>query len=60
MEKLSWGILGTADIARQNWRAIYYSGNSVVAAVASRSMDRSKQFIQSCQRVIPFEQKPVP
>ena len=60
MEKLRWGILGTADIARQNWRAIYNSGNSVVGAVASRGMDRSKQFIQLCQRAIPFEQKPMP
>ena len=45
MEKIRWGILGTADIARQNWRAIFDSGNSIVAAVASRAIERSEQFI---------------
>ena len=49
MKKLRWGIVGTADIARQNWRAIYDSGNSVVAAVASRDAEKSRQFIQTCR-----------
>ncbi len=49
MKKLRWGILGAADIARQNWRAIFDSGNSVVVAVASRAIERSEQFIQNCQ-----------
>jgi predicted dehydrogenase len=60
MEKLRWGILSTADIARQNWRAIYDSGNSIVAAVASRSKDRSERFIAACQADVPFERKPAP
>lgn len=58
MEKLRWGILGTADIARQNWRAIFDSGNSIVAAVASRSIERSEQFIKNCQVENTFEGQP--
>ncbi len=58
MKKLRWGILSTADIARQNWRAIYDSGNSVVTSVASRSKDRSEQFIAACHAELPFERKP--
>jgi predicted dehydrogenase len=58
MEKLRWGILGTADIARQNWRAMYDSGNSIVTAVASRSLERSEQFIQTCQAENSFEVQP--
>ena len=58
MEKLRWGILGTADIARQNWRAIFDSGNSVVAAVASRDVERSRLFIKKCQAENTFEEEP--
>ncbi|MCX6120361.1 MAG: Gfo/Idh/MocA family oxidoreductase [Ignavibacteriales bacterium] len=58
MEKLRWGIVGTADIARQNWRAIFNSGNSIVTAVASRSIERSKQFIKTCQAENKFEVQP--
>jgi predicted dehydrogenase len=58
MKKLRWGILGTADIARQNWRAIYDSGNSIVAAVASRTIERSEQFIKKCQAENTFEEQP--
>src|SRR5579862_7198272 len=49
-----WGILGTANIARKNWSAIYNTGNSVVAAVASRDLSRSRQFIDQCQAQVPF------
>jgi len=58
MEKLHWGILGTASIARQNWRAIFDSGNSIVTAVASRTIERSEQFIKSCQAENSFEVRP--
>jgi predicted dehydrogenase len=58
MNKFRWGILGAADIARQNWRAIYDSGNSVVAAVASRDEQKSRQFIEECQNKNPFEEMP--
>ena len=59
MRKLRWGILGAADIARQNWRAIFDSGNSVVAAVASRTIEHSEQFIKKCQAENKFEIKPI-
>ncbi len=58
MTKIRWGILGTADIARQNWRAIYDSGNSNVSAVASRSLMRSEEFIAACQSHQMFEVPP--
>lgn len=58
MTKIRWGILGTADIARQNWRAIYDSGNSIVSAVASRSLKRSEKFIATCQSHNMFEVPP--
>ncbi|TWU34981.1 Gfo/Idh/MocA family protein [Novipirellula artificiosorum] len=43
-----WGFLGTAAIARKNWKAIQLSGNGRVAAVASRSIDRANTFIEEC------------
>jgi predicted dehydrogenase len=48
-----WGILGTANIARKNWKAIRNSGNSTLTAVASRSADRARQFIDDCQACAP-------
>ena len=54
---LRWGILGTAQIARKNWRAIRDSGNPIVA-VASRELKRSRQFIAECQAEVPFETVP--
>ncbi len=53
-----WGILGTAQIARKNWKAIRNTGNGVVAAVASRSQERSRQFIAQCQSEAPFATAP--
>jgi predicted dehydrogenase len=58
MNKLRWGILGTARIARKNWRAIRESGNSTVTAVASRDAARSRQFIDDCQQQAPSETTP--
>ncbi len=55
---LRWGILGTANIARKNWKAIRNSGNGIITAVASRDIDRSRRFIQACQAQAPFEQAP--
>ena len=54
-----WGILGTARIARKNWGAIRKSGNSTVAAVASRDLERSRRFIAECQASMPLEAAPV-
>src|SRR2546425_11835460 len=53
--KLRWGILGTAEIARKNWKAIQLTGNSTVAAVASRDLERSRRFIAECQAEAPME-----
>jgi predicted dehydrogenase len=53
-----WGILGTAQIARKNWKAIRNTSNGVVAAVASRSGDRSQRFIAECQAAAPFGTAP--
>jgi predicted dehydrogenase len=55
--KLRFGILGTAQISRKNWRAIRDSGNSIVA-VASRDLERSRKFIAECQAEVPFETVP--
>jgi predicted dehydrogenase len=53
-----FGILGTANIARKNWRGIHETGNSIVAAVASRDLERSRQFIRECQSDVPFPSAP--
>lgn len=56
--RLRWGILGTANIARKNWQAIRNSGNAVVTAVASRSADRARAFIEECQAHAPMGIEP--
>jgi len=58
MKKLRFGILSTAMIARKNWKAILYTGNATITAVASRDLARSRQFIAECQRDAPFETAP--
>ena len=57
-EKTRWGILSTAQIARKNWKAIRTTGNSTVVAVASRDIERSRQFIAKCQADVPMEAMP--
>jgi predicted dehydrogenase len=58
MKKLRIGFLSTANIGRHNWKAILNSGNCVVAAVASRDVARSREYIADCQRQHPFEKVP--
>jgi predicted dehydrogenase len=58
MKKLRFGFLSTANIARKNWKSIFRSGNSVVTAVASRDLGRSRKFIGECQAETPFENSP--
>ncbi|MBL9126517.1 MAG: Gfo/Idh/MocA family oxidoreductase, partial [Verrucomicrobiales bacterium] len=53
-----WGILGTATIARKNWRAMRDSGVAVVGAVASRDPAKSRAFVEACQAEVPFETTP--
>ncbi|MFO1096572.1 MAG: Gfo/Idh/MocA family oxidoreductase [Planctomycetaceae bacterium] len=55
-----WGFLGTANIARKNWRAIANTGNGTLVAVASRTADRAAQYIAQCQADSPFPQSPLP
>jgi predicted dehydrogenase len=50
--------MGTAQIARKNWRSIRNSGNGTVVAVASRDRERSRQFIRECQAEAPMETAP--
>jgi predicted dehydrogenase len=57
-QKTRWGILGTAQIARKNWQAIFHTGDATVAAVASRDLSRSRKFVADCQGVIPMESVP--
>jgi len=58
MRPLRIGFLSTAGIGRKNWKAILNSGNAVVAAVASRDVARSVEFIEACQREHPFATVP--
>src|SRR6516225_5821303 len=53
-----WGILGTANIARKNWKAIRNAENSSLVAVASRDQERASQFIEECQATVPLTPKP--
>lgn len=55
---LRWGVLGAANIAQKTWKAIWNSGNGVIAAVASRDLNRSRRFIETCQAQAPFEEAP--
>lgn len=56
--KLRWGILSTAQIARKNWKAIFNTGNGTVVAVASRDVKRAQQFIAGCQADAPMDAVP--
>ncbi|MBL8850433.1 MAG: Gfo/Idh/MocA family oxidoreductase [Planctomycetaceae bacterium] len=55
-----WGILGTAGIARKNWRAILNTGNGTLVAVASRTADRAAKYVAECQADSPFPTSPEP
>jgi len=58
MKKLRIGFLSTAGIGRKNWKAIFHSGNAVVSAVASRDAQKSRKFIDDCQRELAFAETP--
>ena len=57
-EVCRWGILGAAQIARKNWQAIRHASNCVLTAVASRDPARCRQFVEECQRSVPFNEVP--
>jgi predicted dehydrogenase len=48
--------LSTAVIARKNWKAIQLAENAQLVAVASRSVDRAREFIDECQARQPVRQ----
>ncbi len=50
-----WGMMSTATIARKTWQGIHLAGNAQLVAVASRSLERSRQFIADCQSRIPTD-----
>ncbi len=50
-----WGILSTATISRKTWQGIRRAGNSCLVAVASRNLERSRQFISECQSRVSVE-----
>jgi predicted dehydrogenase len=54
-----WGILGTANIARKNWKAIRNASNSTLVAVASRDAERARHFIAECQADVTLTPEPV-
>jgi predicted dehydrogenase len=54
-----WGILGAANIARKNWKAIRLAENATLTAVASREPARAKEWLDACQAECPFPAVPV-
>jgi predicted dehydrogenase len=50
--------LGTAEIARKNWLAIRNAANCTLTAVASRTIERSRAFVDECQRHAPYAVSP--
>ena len=58
MTKLRWGILGAANIARKNWKALFHAGNSIVTAVAARDVSRAEAFVRECQAQYAFDPAP--
>jgi predicted dehydrogenase len=50
--------MGTANIARKNWKAVQLTGNATIVAVASRDLERSRQFIAECQAEAPIDAVP--
>ncbi len=53
-----WGVLGAAVIARKFWQAVRLSGSSELAGIASRSVERSHDFVRECQSRFPVEHAP--
>src|SRR5205814_1133329 len=53
-----WGILGTAKIARKNWKAMRLAENATLTAVASREPAKAQAFIDACQSELTFSPAP--
>jgi predicted dehydrogenase len=54
-----WGILGTANIARKNWKAIRLAETATLVAVASRDVAKAQTYIDACQTDVAFAKAPV-
>jgi predicted dehydrogenase len=52
------GILGAAQVAHKNWKAIRNAGNCELVAVASRDLPRARQFVAECQADAPLARAP--
>lgn len=57
-QAVRWAIMGTASIARKNWKSIWNAENANLVAVASRDSKRADAFIDECQRLVPFATRP--
>lgn len=53
-----WGILGAANIARKNWKAMWNAENATLTAVASREPARAQAWLTECQAECPFPTAP--
>jgi predicted dehydrogenase len=53
-----WGILGTANIARKNWKALRLAENATLVAVGSREPAKAQKFIDECSAEVPFPTPP--
>ena len=58
-KKCRWGILGTAGIAQKNWQSIRNAGNAELIAVASRDIQKSRDFIDRCSQQVPHPNTPL-
>ncbi|MEI9865705.1 MAG: hypothetical protein WDN00_14365 [Limisphaerales bacterium] len=54
MKKLRIGFMSAAGIGKKNWKAIFNSGNCVVSAVASRDMQKSREYVVSARIKMPL------
>jgi len=57
-ELCRWGFIGTAAIGRKNWTSVLHSGNGIISGVASRDLQKSQAYIDSCQSEFPFADAP--
>ena len=53
-----WGFLSTSSIGKKNWHAIQCCENATLVAVASRSENSGREFVDSCQQHIAFKKTP--
>lgn len=57
-ESCRWGIMSTAAISRKNWNSIRIAENATVRVVASRDVQKARQYINENQSTSPFKVSP--